>query len=110
LIVGKDKVKLLKVHRDPSDPKKQSVVELTVQILLEGAIETSYTKADNSVVVATDSMKNTVYCATVQANADYRSGQEESRFAARIVCIGCRGSLSDDIQTYHRGTMFSDPT
>jgi urate oxidase len=62
LIVGKDKVKLLKVHKDAKDPKKQSVVELTVQILLEGAIETSYTKADNSVVVATDSMKNTVYC------------------------------------------------
>jgi urate oxidase len=35
---------------------------LTVQILLEGEIETSYTKADNSVVVATDTMKNTVYC------------------------------------------------
>ena len=38
------------------------MVELTVQILLEGEIETSYTKADNSVVVATDTMKNTVYC------------------------------------------------
>jgi urate oxidase len=62
LTAGKDKVKLLKVYRDPGDPKKQSVVEFTVQILLEGAIETSYTKADNSVVVATDTMKNTVYC------------------------------------------------
>jgi len=59
---GKDKVKLLKVDKDPRDPKQQSVVELTVRILLEGAIETSYTKADNSVVVATDTMKNTVYC------------------------------------------------
>lgn len=61
---GKDKVKLLKVAKDPRDPKHQSVVELTVQILLEGAIETSYTKADNSVVVATDTMKNTTYCTT----------------------------------------------
>jgi urate oxidase len=59
---GKDKVRLLKVHKDPRDPKQQSVVELSVQILLEGDIETSYTKADNSVVVATDTMKNTVYC------------------------------------------------
>ncbi|RAL62237.1 hypothetical protein DID88_004808 [Monilinia fructigena] len=32
---------------------------MTVCVLLEGAIEPSYTKADNSVVVATDSMKNT---------------------------------------------------
>jgi urate oxidase len=61
-LTGKDKVKLLKVHRDPWDSKRQSVVELTVQILLEGDIEKSYTKADNSVVVATDTMKNTVYC------------------------------------------------
>lgn len=29
--------------------------------MLEGEIETSYTKADNSVVVATDTIKNTVY-------------------------------------------------
>jgi len=55
-------VKLLKVHRDRNDPKTQSVVELTVQVLLEGAIEVAYTKGDNSVVVATDSMKNTIYC------------------------------------------------
>lgn len=29
--------------------------------MLEGEIETSYIKADNSVVVATDTIKNTVY-------------------------------------------------
>jgi urate oxidase len=34
---------------------------MTVCVLLEGAIDVSYTQADNSVVVATDSMKNTVY-------------------------------------------------
>lgn len=71
-MAGKDKVKLLKVHKDPKDAKHQSVVELTVQILLEGQIETSYTKADNSVVVATDSMKNTVFCTITQpVNADF---------------------------------------
>ena len=32
-----------------------------MQILLEGELEPSYTRADNSCVVATDSMKNTVY-------------------------------------------------
>jgi urate oxidase len=70
-LLGKDKVKLLKVHKDAKDPKKQAVVELTVQILLEGAIETSYIKADNSVVVATDSMKNTVYCPHPPRNIFY---------------------------------------
>lgn len=29
--------------------------------MLEGAIETSYTQADNACVVATDTLKNTVY-------------------------------------------------
>ncbi|OZJ02317.1 hypothetical protein BZG36_04458 [Bifiguratus adelaidae] len=55
---GKDKVRLLKVYRTP---QKQVAVELTVRLMLEGDIETSYTKADNSVVVTTDTCKNTVY-------------------------------------------------
>jgi urate oxidase len=38
-----------------------SSLEYTARVLLEGDIETSYTKADNSVVVATDTVKNTVY-------------------------------------------------
>ena len=75
---------MLKVHKDPRDPKHQSVVEFTVQILLEGEIETSYTKADNSVVVATDTMKNTVYCtlsiALLTQTNSARLGQEESYF------------------------------
>jgi urate oxidase len=39
---------------------------MTVCCLLEGEIETSYTKADNSVVVATDSIKNTIYITAKQ--------------------------------------------
>jgi len=57
---GKDNVRVYKVHRDEKTGM-QTVTEMTVCVLLEGEIETSYTKADNSVVVATDSMKNTVY-------------------------------------------------
>jgi urate oxidase len=57
---GKDNVRVYKVERDEKTGV-QTVTEMTVCVLLEGAIETSYTKADNSVVVATDSMKNTVY-------------------------------------------------
>lgn len=37
---------------------KHSVVEYIVRALLEGDIATSYTQADNSVVVATDSSKH----------------------------------------------------
>ncbi|KAL2136344.1 hypothetical protein VTI74DRAFT_4176 [Chaetomium olivicolor] len=57
---GKDNVRVYKVHRD-EQTGVQSVTEMTVCCLLEGQIETSYTRADNSVVVATDSIKNTIY-------------------------------------------------
>ncbi|KAF7310186.1 Uricase [Mycena indigotica] len=55
---GKDKVRVLRIVREGA---WHHVVEYNVQVLLEGAIETSYTQADNSVVVATDSMKNITY-------------------------------------------------
>jgi urate oxidase len=57
---GKDNVRVCKVDRDASTGI-QTVTEMTVCCLLEGEIETSYTEADNSVVVATDSIKNTIY-------------------------------------------------
>lgn len=56
---GKDNVRVYKCTR--AEDGTQAVTEMTVCCLLEGHIETSYTKADNSVVVATDSIKNTIY-------------------------------------------------
>ncbi|KAF8799152.1 uricase [Phlegmacium glaucopus] len=55
---GKTKVRVLRVVRED---KWHHIVEYNVEALLEGDIATSYTKADNSVVVATDSMKNITY-------------------------------------------------
>ncbi|KAL2068115.1 hypothetical protein VTL71DRAFT_16213 [Oculimacula yallundae] len=57
---GKDNVRVYKVEKDQSTGV-QTVIEMTVCVLLEGAIDTSYTQGDNSVVVATDSIKNTIY-------------------------------------------------
>ncbi|KAI8096452.1 urate oxidase [Halteromyces radiatus] len=54
---GKDLVRLLRVYREG---QVQRCTELTVRLLLDGDIATSYTKADNSVVVTTDTCKNTV--------------------------------------------------
>ncbi|KAG5919751.1 hypothetical protein E4U61_000592 [Claviceps capensis] len=62
---GKDNVRLLKVNRDEATGL-QNVTEMTVCCLLEGDIETSYTHADNSVVVATDSIKNTIFITAKQ--------------------------------------------
>ncbi|CAE6515996.1 unnamed protein product [Rhizoctonia solani] len=55
---GKDKVRVFRIVRKGD---KHSVVEYNVRALLEGDIATSYTQADNGVVVATDSIKNTCY-------------------------------------------------
>lgn len=55
---GKDKVRVLRVVREGS---WHHVVEYNVTALLEGDIDVSYTDADNSVVVATDSIKNITY-------------------------------------------------
>jgi urate oxidase len=57
---GKDNIRLYKVHRDEATGV-QSIAEMTVCSLLEGDIETSYTRADNSVIVATDTQKQTTY-------------------------------------------------
>ncbi|SLM40577.1 uricase [Lasallia pustulata] len=62
---GKDNIRVYKVHRDQAT-SVQTVVEMTVCVLLEGEIDTSYTQADNSVIVATDTMKNTVYILSKQ--------------------------------------------
>ncbi|KAH6661071.1 hypothetical protein BKA67DRAFT_511375 [Truncatella angustata] len=56
---GKDNVRVFK--RDKLADGSEEVTELTVCCLLEGAIEESYTKADNASVVATDSIKNTIF-------------------------------------------------
>jgi urate oxidase len=68
---GKDKVRVFRVVRDATS-KVHDVVEYNVTVLVEGAIETSYTQADNTVVVATDSMKNIVnYLAKVSPHVLY---------------------------------------
>jgi urate oxidase len=54
---GKAKVRVLKVFRAGAI---HSIKELDVQVMLQGDFDASYTKADNRLVVATDSMKNTV--------------------------------------------------
>lgn len=54
---GKANVRVLKVFRAG---KIHSIKELDVQVMLQGNFDASYTKADNRLVVATDSIKNTV--------------------------------------------------
>jgi urate oxidase len=55
---GKSQVRVSRIHREG---KRHEFIEATVWIELDGQFETSYSEADNSLVVATDTMKNTVY-------------------------------------------------
>lgn len=54
---GKARVRVMKISRRG---KQHFLKELAVEVGLSGDFDASYTKADNRLVVATDSMKNTV--------------------------------------------------
>ncbi len=54
---GKAHIRVLKVTRNGA---QHSLKELDVSVALQGNFDASYTKSDNQLVVATDSMKNTV--------------------------------------------------
>jgi len=54
---GKARVRVLKVFRNGP---RHAVKELEVQVMLHGGFDASFMKADNRLVVTTDSMKNTV--------------------------------------------------
>ena len=55
---GKSRIRLVKVRRS-RDPHE--LVDLTIDVQLEGAFDAVYVEGDNTPCVATDTMKNTVY-------------------------------------------------
>jgi urate oxidase len=55
---GKSAIRLVKIVRGP---ERHAVRDLTVAVALQGDFASSYVEGDNSLVVATDTMKNTVY-------------------------------------------------
>jgi urate oxidase len=55
---GKSRIRLVKVRR-ARDPHE--IVDLTIDVQLEGAFDAVYVEGDNSGCLATDTMKNTVY-------------------------------------------------
>ncbi len=73
---GKSRVRILKVLRDGVT---HTLKELDVSVRLSGDFESSYTSGDNSKVVLTDTMKN-----TVQVLARDVLGEETERFAVTL--------------------------
>lgn len=74
---GKSRVRLMKVARHG---ERHDVQELTVNIAFEGDFEAAHTAGDNSHVLPTDTMKNTVY-ALAKQTADI---EESESFALRL--------------------------
>lgn len=58
---GKHQVQISKIRRDPDDLNRHTLVEADVNVMLEGDMDAAYTEGDNSLVVATDTCKNTIY-------------------------------------------------
>ena len=74
---GKSAIRLVRVDR--SDPARHVVRDLTVDVALEGDFAAAHTAGDNSLVVATDTMKNTVYAL---ARDELRGDTPPERFAS----------------------------
>jgi urate oxidase len=74
---GKARVRVMKVTREGA---QHSLKELDVSVKLQGDFDASFTQADNRLVVATDSMKN-----TVNVFAKEKLGAESEAFG---LCLG----------------------
>ena len=73
---GKAKVRVMKLTRTGA---QHSLKELEVSVMLQGDFDASYTRADNRLVVPTDTMKNTVY-----ALAREKLGTETEEFGLAL--------------------------
>src|SRR5262245_27950787 len=58
---GKSAIRLVKVRKPADVNARHEIVDVTVDVQLEGAFEAVYVDGDNGACVATDTMKNTVY-------------------------------------------------
>ncbi len=60
---GKSRIRLVKVRRGPtgSVDAPHELLDLTIDVMLEGAFGAVYVDGDNAACLATDTMKNTVY-------------------------------------------------
>jgi urate oxidase len=76
---GKSRVRVMKILRDAENADRHAVKELTARVLLEGAFDRCYTAADNADVIATDTMKNTIYVL-----AHEHLGADNEPFAQRV--------------------------
>src|SRR5450432_1080991 len=80
---GKSRIRLVKVRRPSTVAGRaehpHELVDLTIDVQIEGAFEAVYVDGDNSGCLPTDTMKNTVYAMARQDPIDHVES-----FAARL--------------------------
>jgi len=66
-----------------------SVLQFNVEILLEGPTDAAFTSADNSLIIPTDTQKNTVY--VLAKTTSFACAEDFAVIVARCVCgeIAC---------------------
>jgi urate oxidase len=64
---GKSRIRVARVKRTP---ERHEFREWTLEVLLEGDFETCFTEGDNSKILPTDTMKNTVYSMARRSSAE----------------------------------------
>jgi urate oxidase len=64
---GKSRIRVARVKRTP---ERNEFREWTLEILLQGDFETCFTEGDNSKILPTDTMKNTVYSLARSSSAE----------------------------------------
>src|SRR5205809_2733831 len=92
---GKCRVRLVKIRR-MRDPHE--IIDLTVDVLLEGAFEPVYAAGENASCIATDTMKNTVYAFARQDPIDHVEAfacRLAGHFAAKAAVARARVSAAE---------------
>ncbi|CAM9472517.1 unnamed protein product, partial [Phaeothamnion confervicola] len=75
---GKGRVRLSKVIRNGS---RHTLLQFNVTILLEGPMTPAFVNGDNSIIIPTDTQKNTVY--VVARKSSFESAEEFALLLAR---------------------------
>jgi urate oxidase len=76
---GKSRVRLLRVKREK---ERHHLREWTLRVLLRGDFESCFKDGDNSKILPTDTMKNTVYSLARKSSAESIEG-----FAQELICF-----------------------
>ena len=97
---GKSRIRLVKVRRSSTGSGQarppHELVDLTIDVQLEGAFDAVYVDGDNASCLATDTMKNTVYALARQEPVDHAEAFAltlADHFAGKPAVTGVRISM-----------------